>query len=132
MFSTMRKEILFVVIGLFVAANVCAQGVGDSLIVHLKNGQRVAIPLADIRKITFDTTGTSAVTSAPAERSGVGTGWGIVFPNPIRTRSTIAFDLPEPGAVSVQIFDSKGTRVRVVRASNLQAGHNEILWDGLD
>src|SRR5436190_9444431 len=86
-----------------------AQGIGDSLIVRLKNGQRVAIPLSDIRKITFDTLGTSAVNvSPPFQGGGQGVGSGGIYPNPLHTSTTLDFDLPRSGDVTIKIFTSNG------------------------
>jgi hypothetical protein len=110
-----------------------AQGIGDSLIVHLKNGQRVAIPLSDIRKITFDTLGTSAVNVPPPfQGGGQGVVRGGVYPNPVKSTTTIDFDLPHPGDVSIQIFNADGKLIRTINAPKLESGHNQIRWDGMN
>ena len=58
------KRAVFIAILLFFATRAYSQGVGDSLIVNLKNGQRVAIPLSEVRKITFDTSSSGVGRSA--------------------------------------------------------------------
>jgi flagellar hook assembly protein FlgD len=102
-----------------------AQGVGDSLIINLKNGQRVAIPLSEIRKITFDTLGTSDVKSHPFDGGVRG-----IHPNPLRTQTSIDFDLPAPGVVTIDIFDDNGNQVRTIQQM-ANAGLDHINWDGL-
>src|ERR1051325_4015219 len=96
-----KLRLIVLVVLLILGSSVHAQGIGDSLIVHLKNGQRVAIPLSDIRKITFDTLGTSDVKNSPSFSRR---GQGVVYPNPLRTSTTIDFDLPHSGDVTIQIF----------------------------
>jgi subtilisin family serine protease len=58
------------------------------------------------------------------------------FPNPFGGRlgpqTLIAFELPEPAAVRLRIFNILGQRVRTVFDGDLPANYHEIPWDGLD
>ena len=106
-----------------------AQGIGDSLIVNLKNGKRVAIPLSDIRKITFDTL-TASVAQASSPTHGLDV--SPSFPNPSHAGTNIDFDIATAGSVNIAIYDSKGNLIRHLQTPNAQAGHNRVVWDGLD
>jgi hypothetical protein len=114
---------------LITVCNAEAQGVGDSLIVNLKNGQRVAIPLASIQKITFDSTTASGVQTTTYEP---GLQVSPSFPNPLRNGTNIEFSIPTAGSVNISIFDSKGNLVRLLTMPNCASGQNQTTWDGLD
>jgi len=53
-------------------------------------------------------------------------------PNPFNPSTVIAFDLPRPGLVSLEIFDTAGRRVRSLIAGTMPAGHHRAEWDGRD
>lgn len=52
------------------------------------------------------------------------------FPNPFNPSTNIAFSLSEPGDVSIQIFNTRGQRVRKLFDGALQAGDYVRSWDG--
>lgn len=55
------------------------------------------------------------------------------FPNPFNPGTTIRFELKEGSAVSVEVFDLTGQRVRTLAdLGPLVAGHYEVTWDGRD
>jgi hypothetical protein len=53
-------------------------------------------------------------------------------PNPFRTRTSIAYQLPEPSDVSVAILDATGRRIRKVAHGRQNPGHHVLTWDGRD
>ena len=53
-------------------------------------------------------------------------------PNPFRSSTRIAFDLPHSGAVSLKVFDAGGRLVRVIADGSLPAGPHVLSWDGRD
>ncbi len=53
-------------------------------------------------------------------------------PNPFNPVTSIAFDLPGSGAVSLRIFDLRGRVVRVLVDGPLEAGRHVVRWDGRD
>jgi phage tail sheath protein FI len=54
-------------------------------------------------------------------------------PNPFGPRMTIAFDLPAAAAVTLQVHDVGGRRVRTLTAGEVMAaGHHARSWDGRD
>jgi hypothetical protein len=55
------------------------------------------------------------------------------FPNPFNPRTTIAFDLPEPGLVTLRVFDVAGRIVReLIGAEDHTPGRHEVVWNGRD
>ncbi len=58
------------------------------------------------------------------------------MPNPFGGRfaeiTMIAFELPEPAAARMRIFNILGQRVRTIFDGDLPAGRHEMFWDGTD
>jgi hypothetical protein len=52
-----------------------------------------------------------------------------IYPNPLRTRTTIRFELPRSGAASLIVFDAMGRAVRTLVDGDLPAGVHEVPWD---
>lgn len=51
----------------------------------------------------------------------------------LRAEATIAFTVPDPGPVSLAIYDQQGRMVReLLRGERLDAGPHALAWDGLD
>ncbi len=55
---------------------------------------------------------------------------GLNHPNPFSSTTTIRYELPEPGSVTVKVHDASGRRVRTIESGRGPAGMHEILWDG--
>ena len=53
-------------------------------------------------------------------------------PNPFRSATRTAFDLPEPGKVTLKVFDLAGREVRVLADGWYPAGAHEARWDATD
>ena len=53
------------------------------------------------------------------------------YPNPFSTSTTIRFNLPVDGPVTVRVFDLVGNLVRTIYAEVSMAGEQEVLFDGL-
>ncbi len=54
------------------------------------------------------------------------------FPNPFNPQTTINFELLDEGKTTIDIFNTKGQKVRRILNENLQAGRYNFLWDGKD
>ncbi len=52
------------------------------------------------------------------------------FPNPANPALTVRFATPKDGAVTVEIHDVRGHRVRDLLTAELPAGEHEVRWDG--
>jgi len=51
------------------------------------------------------------------------------FPNPFSERTTIAYELQQPEAVSMMLYDVHGRLVEVISAGWQQAGRHHVVWD---
>jgi hypothetical protein len=51
-------------------------------------------------------------------------------PNPFESRTRIAFDLPEPCAVRLEVLDVRGRVVRVLTNEVWPAGRHSVIWTG--
>jgi len=54
------------------------------------------------------------------------------FPNPFNPSTTLAFDLPESGEMSLRIFDVTGRKIATLFQGPLQAGRHDLRWSALD
>jgi len=54
------------------------------------------------------------------------------FPNPFNPMTTIKFDLPRAGHVSLRIYDLAGRLVRELVNENRPAASHTVVWDGTD
>jgi hypothetical protein len=77
----------------------------------------------------FETEGTNGVLAAPTaplpEFRLIGS-----YPNPFNMAVTIAFALPRPGDVAVEIVDLQGSRVFGLSMSGLGTGPQTVRWNG--
>lgn len=53
-------------------------------------------------------------------------------PNPFRSGTVIAFDLPRPGRVRLRVFNLSGRLVTTLVDGNLEAGSYSLPWRGVD
>lgn len=52
------------------------------------------------------------------------------YPNPFNPRTAIAFSIPQPEHVTVEIFDVAGKKLRTLTDRFYAAGQHELYWDG--
>ncbi len=52
------------------------------------------------------------------------------YPNPFNPRTAISFSLAEPGPVRIEIFNSRGQKLRELVDSYYDSGEYSIIWDG--
>lgn len=53
-------------------------------------------------------------------------------PNPFNPSTTIRFDLPEAGDVTLAIYNMRGQLVKTLHSGQLAAGRHSAVWDGTD
>ncbi|MBI4727301.1 T9SS type A sorting domain-containing protein [candidate division TA06 bacterium] len=57
-------------------------------------------------------------------------GLGRIGPNPFIQRTTINYQLPQAGLVSMAVYNITGQRVRTLLSQNLPPGYYSQIWDG--
>jgi glucose/arabinose dehydrogenase len=55
-----------------------------------------------------------------------------IGPNPFHATTTIAFSMPAPGRVALEVFDVSGRRVTTLMEGAAPRGPNTMLWNGRD
>jgi len=118
---------LWLLLFLFYGLTAKAQ-TGDSLVINLKNGQRITFALSQIRKITFDSVAASVNQKSPNPQIEILPS----YPNPLNTTTTIEFITKISGNAILEIFDSKGESIRRLERKNCIVGKNRFIWDGMD
>ncbi len=53
-------------------------------------------------------------------------------PNPFGSRTSIAFEVPRAGRISLSIYDASGRLVRTLEDGIISAGNHAAEWDGAD
>lgn len=54
-----------------------------------------------------------------------------IHPSPFHSDARISFRLPEPGRVTVRIYDVRGALVRTLVQGNLGGGRHQFVWSGV-
>ncbi len=54
------------------------------------------------------------------------------YPNPFNPSTTIAYEIERAGQVTLAVYDTRGTLVRVLTRGNAAAGLHDTRWDGTD
>jgi hypothetical protein len=54
------------------------------------------------------------------------------FPNPFRSAIQFEFQISQPGAARIEVYDVAGRRVRTLVAERIDPGLHRIAWDGRD
>ena len=52
------------------------------------------------------------------------------YPNPFTGKTQIEFALPDPGHVTLEVYNVLGQRVRTLVNDGVQAGYHSVAWDG--
>ncbi|MAI57696.1 MAG: hypothetical protein CML56_01700 [Rhodobacteraceae bacterium] len=52
------------------------------------------------------------------------------YPNPFNPTTTLRYDIPESGTVSILIYDMMGRQIRSLVNQNVSAGYHFVQWDG--
>ncbi len=52
------------------------------------------------------------------------------YPNPFNASTTICFQLPQPGQVSLIIYDGLGNRIRTLGNNKIDSDYYSVIWDG--
>jgi hypothetical protein len=99
-----------------------------NLTICKKNGTTTSFPIQEIKKITFN--GITNIEKTKKLNNIIKN--FILFqnhPNPFNPGTTIEYELPKPGNVTLTIFDVVGQQVKKF-SNNSPAGINKTIWDG--
>ncbi|NOX38387.1 MAG: T9SS type A sorting domain-containing protein [Calditrichaeota bacterium] len=102
------------------------------IIIHQKDGHVFNIPVDSIQKITFEIDSAEAVTGSQKSRSQTVKTLKLLqnFPNPFNPSTTIEYQLPRGGEVTIAIYDIRGREVRKLTFHKQKAGKYRLTWDG--
>jgi flagellar hook assembly protein FlgD len=53
-------------------------------------------------------------------------------PNPFNPTTQIRYQLPQPGEVSLTVYNALGQMVRELDRGYRPSGHHQVIWDGTD
>ncbi len=54
------------------------------------------------------------------------------YPNPFNPSTMISFDIAQQDRVVIEIFNSKGQKIKTLYDQVVSPGHHQVLWDGTD
>lgn len=54
------------------------------------------------------------------------------YPNPFNPSTTISYNLPQNGQVTLNVYNSRGQRVRALVSARQAAGQHTVTWNGTD
>ena len=72
------------------------------------------------------------VTNVEEESIPIVTRLNANYPNPFNPETVISFSLSEPGRVVIEIFNSRGQRIRRLTEGYFESGSHTLTWDGCD
>ena len=52
------------------------------------------------------------------------------YPNPFNSSTIISFAMPNPGEVTIEIYNSLGQKVKSLTKAYYDAGYHSVIWDG--
>ena len=133
----------------------------QSLMISQKNGNSISVDTQSISKITFTSDRTYALVVSQNDESqleAVLTNIDKItlnnltevksqddalvniqkfllyqnYPNPFNPSTTIAYNVPQAGWITVQIFNVNGQLVRNLDSKNVQSGFYRVVWNGDD
>ncbi len=52
------------------------------------------------------------------------------FPNPFNPTTSIAFELPQEGNVKIDVFNTRGQKVKNLTDREFSAGYHKLIWNG--
>lgn len=96
------------------------------------NYHRGAAPLSPQRAVLFTPTGPGiGIKEIAATNAAIIRGLQFtVTPNPVSGRAHLHYQLPTPGKVRLNIYDTSGRLVRTLLQAELPAGSYSTVWDG--
>ena len=100
----------------------------DGLNIHKLTGETEEFAMAEIAQITFSED--LSVEELVDLVSRIPIRYLKNYPNPFNPETTISFEIAQAGRAKVEVYNSKGQRVRVLLDEMLQQGSHSVLWNG--
>ena len=118
----MKKIILFI---FFISSVAWSQ----EYVMHVKkdDGSATSINIQDIGKITF-TLGSTDIKDLIHTKMKFTLSQN--YPNPFNPSTSIEYEVPEQGMVSVKVYNALGQEVRALFRGDQRAGKHTVRWDG--
>ncbi|MDP2887139.1 MAG: FlgD immunoglobulin-like domain containing protein [Ignavibacteria bacterium] len=122
----MKLPIVFL---LFAVSSLCFAQT-DSVFVEKADGTTIRYAVSAIREITFS----GLITSVREQELVQNVLSSFVlrqnYPNPFNPSTTIQYDIPHTGEITISIYDIQGRLVRSLASLTQQAGTHSAVWDG--
>mgnify|MGYP001473175350 CR=1 FL=1 len=114
---------ILLLISLFTATEAMQQMYGqETMRVNMKNGSEMEFPITEIIKLTFDnSTALEQYSETISQLLKM-----KAFPNPAREHLNIEYTLSFYGAVSVEIINIKGLRIKALDRGRQDAGEYQL------
>jgi len=94
---------------------------------HFNSSDNFWIMLDDVRVLDYHYLSTDDEGLLP-----IGTSLKGNYPNPFNPSTTISFDISKAGHVSIDVYNIKGQRVRVLADGEYGVGKHNVIWNGDD
>jgi len=123
--GTMKQSIVF----LFFAVSSISFAQTDSVFVEKPDGTIIGYAVSAIREITFSGLPTSIREQELVQNVLSSFALHQNYPNPFNPTTTIQYDIPHTGEVTIAIYDIQGRLVRSLASLTQQAGTHTVVWD---
>ena len=120
---------LLIVFLLFAVSSLCFAQT-DSVFVEKADGTIKVYAVSDIREITFSGLATSVREQELVQNVLSSFVLRQNYPNPFNPSTTIQYDIPHAGEITIAIYDIQGRLVRSLASLTQQAGTHSAIWDG--
>ncbi len=90
------------------------------------------VTVSGIGRLETLTLGPGTLTDAGPEVTPRVTRLIAAYPNPLRSATTIAFELSQPERVTIVVYDVAGRKVRTLQDGMMGATRHEVRWSGVD
>lgn len=101
----------------------------DSVFVEKVDGTTIAYDVSAIREITFSGLPTSVQEQELVQQVLSSFTLHQNYPNPFNPTTTIEYEIPHTGEVTITVYDIQGRLVRSLASLTQQAGTHTVVWD---
>ncbi|MCX6133710.1 MAG: T9SS type A sorting domain-containing protein [Ignavibacteriales bacterium] len=117
------------IVFLFFAVSSICFAQTDSVFVEKADGTIIGYAVSAIREITFSGLPTSIREQELLQNVLSSFTLHQNYPNPFNPTTTIQYDIPHTGEVTIAIYDIQGRLIRSLANLTEQAGTHSVVWD---